>query len=245
MSGTPPSAREPERMTTAHSPTALPEAIARFVRFPSPRLLVLQLAVLIPIRLWIGQFGVSDAWMVLGLALYWPVQEWALHAWLLHMRPFTVFGYRVDPMAARYHRKHHKQPWVLETCFLPPRAIITLIPVNLGLFWLIAPDWGAAITGAAAMGLAATIYEWLHYLTHTRVKPSGRFYRSVQRNHRLHHFRNERYWHSFTAPWIDRLFGTGPHPGSVKRSETCHTLGIEENDARAQREHLSGGASSS
>jgi hypothetical protein len=65
---------------------------------------------------------------------------------------------------------------------------------------------------------AGLLYEWLHYVVHTRWVPPaglvGNWLRAVRRHHMLHHMRNEDYWLSFSAPAVDALFGTLPARGS-------------------------------
>lgn len=51
---------------------------------------------------------------------------------------------------------------------------------------------------------AGLMYEWLHYIVHTRWVPPpgwrGKWLREVRRHHMLHHMRNENFWLSFSAP---------------------------------------------
>jgi hypothetical protein len=55
---------------------------------------------------------------------------------------------------------------------------------------------------------AGLLYEWLHYIVHTRWTPPagwrGKWLREVRRHHMLHHMRNEHYWLSFSAPQGER-----------------------------------------
>jgi hypothetical protein len=68
-------------------------------------------------------------------------------------------------------------------------------------------------------------YEWTHYLVHSDYRPRSRWYRSVWRNHRLHHYKNEHYWFTVTsAGTADRLFGTYPDPTTVEKSATAKNL---------------------
>jgi hypothetical protein len=184
-----------------------------FFRFPTPRLLLGYALALGAVRaslaaLGYGALGLGDALVALGVAIYWPLQEWTLHAWLLHLRPRTLFGVRIDPIFARYHRYHHEHPWVLERTFLPTRVLIPLLPVNVLVWWLAAPTLGVALTGMAAMAVAALVYEWTHYLTHTPYRPRSAYYARVHKNHMLHHFRDDQAWFAFTAPWLDRVLRT-------------------------------------
>jgi hypothetical protein len=52
--------------------------------------------------------------------------------------------------------------------------------------------------------LPGLMYEWLHYIVHTRWTPPagwrGKWLREVRRHHMLHHMRNEGFWLSFSAP---------------------------------------------
>ena len=74
----------------------------------------------------------------------------------------------------------------------------------------------------AVLGLA---YEWTHYLVHTDYKPRSAAYRAVWRNHRLHHFKNERYWFTVTsAGTADRVLGTYPDLATVPTSPTAKNL---------------------
>jgi hypothetical protein len=67
-------------------------------------------------------------------------------------------------------------------------------------------------------------YEWIHFLIHTAHKPRSRYYRAIWRNHRLHHFKNEHYWHGITNTISDTVLGTNPDQKAVKRSPTARAL---------------------
>jgi hypothetical protein len=217
-SGAPRKASELSRVRT------LGQAAALFFRHPSPRLLTLHLLILLVLRAGYGDLGLADLLVVLAVALYWPVQEWVLHIHLLHLRPFRVGGRTVDPLPGRMHRAHHREPWNLAFVFLPLRVLRPLIPINALVWWLAMPELGMALTGMTAMAAAAVAYEWVHYLTHTPYRPRSGYYRAIWRLHRLHHFKNERYWHGFTVPFIDSLLGTNPDPRTVEVSPTCRDL---------------------
>jgi sterol desaturase/sphingolipid hydroxylase (fatty acid hydroxylase superfamily) len=68
------------------------------------------------------------------------------------------------------------------------------------------------------------IYEWTHFLIHTAYRPRSRYYRSIRRGHRLHHFKNEHYWHGITNTVSDRVLGTAPDQRAVPKSATARTL---------------------
>lgn len=196
-----------------------------FLGFPTPRILALQLAVLVPVRLWLGAWTWLDVALVLAVTVYWPLQEWLLHRFLLHLKPFQLGQWRYDNGAARVHRAHHLEPWKLGQIFLPWKLLWLLVALNVSVWHLVLPH-PQAVTLAMAAGLAALLYEWTHFLTHTPYVPQGSYFRRIRKLHNLHHFKNEHYWFGFTFPWIDTLLGTAPDPGTVAKSDTVRTLGV-------------------
>lgn len=207
---------------------SLSGALWHFFHYPSPLIIGAQALVAFALRLRLPEFSAGDLGIPLAIAIYWPLQEWFVHVRILHLRPRQWRGKPFDPMVARIHRFHHRHPWRLDTVFLPWYVPAALAPVQWWFWFAVTPTDALAYTGITAFSLAALLYEWNHYLTHTPYQPRGRYYKAVQRNHRNHHFRNERRWHSFTAPILDEWFGTGGDPAQVPRSETCMTLGVDE-----------------
>jgi hypothetical protein len=191
-------------------------AVRLFFRFPTPRILAAKLAAVVALRAWVGGIGWADAAIVAGVAVYWPLQEWLLHSKLLHLRPRTLLGVQIDPVFARYHRYHHRHPWVLERTFLPTRVLVPLLPLNVALWWIVTPSWGLALTGMGALTTAAALYEWTHYLTHTPYRPRSGYYRRIHKNHMLHHFKDEQAFFAFTVPAMDALLGTNVPSDSAR-----------------------------
>lgn len=213
-----------ERPDRPESIKTLRRAAAIFFRFPSPRFLLIHLLALLGLRLAVGNFSLWDLAVVGLVSVYWPFQEWLLHVKILHSRPFQLMGRTIDLLPARLHREHHRDPWYLPHIFLPLRVVAGLAPFSALLWWLAMPNLGLALTGMAALGAAALLYEWVHYLTHTHYRPRGAYYRKIWKGHRLHHFKNEKYWHAFTVPLVDNMMGTAPDPREVETSETCRDL---------------------
>jgi hypothetical protein len=56
--------------------------------------------------------------------------------------------------------------------------------------------------------------------------PKTRWYRTIWRNHRLHHFKHEGYWMGVSSNLGDRLLGTNPDQRTVAKSATARTLGV-------------------
>lgn len=210
------------------------QAWAVFISHTSPRLLALNVVALVSLRVRLFEYegwAGASAWELVAIGLIclvlWPVQEWVLHQYVLHLRPRVLLGRRIDPYFAQRHRAHHREPRVIETTLLPPRTILALLGPNIALWWWLMPTPALALTSMAAYAGSALAYEWIHYLSHTSVPPRTKWFARVRRNHRYHHYKNERYWHAFTLPLVDSLFGTNPDPKSVETSETARTLGVD------------------
>lgn len=202
-------------------------ALRAWSRFASPRIIALFILSALALRLSLGNWHWADgALMFLGLAL-WPFLEWFLHKYLLHIKPFRVLGFKVDPGFSRAHRAHHRQPWRPELIVLPPLIPLLQAPALLAFAWWLAPDTALTLSALIGVGIASLNYEWTHFMVHTRIRPKNRYYQGLFRSHRLHHFRNENYWYGFTLTSVDRMLGTGPSPGSTERSEHCHDLGVD------------------
>jgi hypothetical protein len=210
------------------SPRTLADARSYFIRMPSVQLIIAAITVPLVLRVLHGGWGLWDVAVVALMGLYWPVQEWVLHQYMLHLKPFKLLGFTVDPIFAKTHRLHHRDPWHLPFVFLPVELLLLAIPVTVTLWFLLLPGHGLALTGIVAFNTMGLLYEWTHYLTHTRYIPKGETYRRIWKNHRLHHCKNENYWFGFTLPQVDALFGTEPEASAVATSGTCRTLGVEE-----------------
>ena len=200
-------------------------AMRLFFSHRSPWLLILILAALLISRFFDSTpLSSSECLIALSASLYWPFQEWWMHRWLLHLKPYQLFGRRIEPSFARLHRLHHEDPKDIPLSFLPTSTIFGALVGFSGLvYWLsgslaLTLSWMSAATGSTLL------YEWVHFLTHTDYRPRGRYYRAIWKLHRWHHYKNEAYWFSFTVPWIDRLFGTGPDPKEVPKSPTVQKL---------------------
>jgi hypothetical protein len=212
----------------------LGEARWRFLRKRSPWVIATAIVAVGALRIGLGEPSWRDAVAVVAMLALYPFGEWAIHVYLLHMRPFRLRGRSIDPPAARSHREHHSRPNDLGLILLEPKELAQLlllaVPVELALGALAVGlvfgpvPFGALVSGALAAYVAIGVYEWTHFLIHTAYRPRSRYYRSVWRNHRLHHFKNEHYWHGITNTLSDRALGTFPDQRSVPRSPTARTL---------------------
>ena len=205
-----------------------------FLRFPSPRTIVAVTVVVLAARVALGGWDWRDAVVAGGLLAIYPFGEWAIHVYLLHLKPFRFRGRKVEIVPAKEHRWHHEHPHLLHTVLLGGKDVLGLLGlavplVALVLAGLVALFGGgfslpAVLTAMIAGGVLVFIYEWTHFLIHTSHRPKTALYRAVWRTHRLHHFKSERYWHGITSTLADRAFGTNPDHKDVPRSPTARTL---------------------
>jgi len=199
-----------------------------FIRYSSPALLILLTTTALVVRLALGHFTFWDLVLPAAIIAVQPFVEWLIHTFILHFKPRTILGLKVDLHAARLHRAHHRTPWQLGLIFIPKlTGVIGLAIAAVG-WYLVAPTpylFATAMCSTLAVTLA---YEWIHYLTHTNYLPKTEFYRKRWRYHRLHHFKNENYWLGVTSNLGDRVLGTFPKdPKKVEKSKTTRTLGVD------------------
>ncbi|MEA2314658.1 MAG: hypothetical protein QOI03_1350 [Solirubrobacteraceae bacterium] len=214
-------------------PATLGECLRAFARCPSPPVLFGAVALALAARLAQGAWSWRDAVMALGLVAITPFVEWAIHVYLLHAPPVTVLGRRVEMLTAREHRAHHEAPAVLDGVLLPVYGVVVFLSMialaNWALSFAIAlvlggPRLAWASTGVLVSFTILATYEWTHFLIHAPYKPRGRYFKAIWRNHRLHHYKNERYWFGVTSTVGDRVIGTRPDGRAVERSATARSL---------------------
>jgi|SRR5690242_13515482 fatty acid hydroxylase family protein len=216
----------------------LGQAWGEFLGKRSPKLIAVAIAVTLAVRVIVGG-GLTwrDAVAAAALIVIYPFGEWAIHVYLLHLKPFRFRGERVELATAKAHREHHEQPNDLYMILLAPSEAMALMFLAVPLTPLLAGlviaaaggsvPYGALLTGVLTGQVLVAIYEWTHFLIHTAYRPRSRYYRSIWRNHRLHHFKNEHFWHGITNTIGDRALGTYPDQSEVRRSNTARTLAAD------------------
>ncbi|WP_018502163.1 sterol desaturase family protein [Parafrankia discariae] len=196
----------------------LPQALRRFVAHPRPPVLLGCVGAVGVARAVRGPLRRRDVVTAAACLAAQPFVEWAVHRGLLHARPGGRLGSVGYQLAGYGHEQHHRDPANLDTMFLRPREVTAGGALAVGLAALGPPALG---TAAVCAGLGALAYDWTHFLVHTAVRPSSRFYRRVWRGHRLHHYRNERYWLGVTSPVADLVLRTAPARDDVPVSPTA------------------------
>ncbi|MDX1622173.1 MAG: sterol desaturase family protein, partial [Nitriliruptorales bacterium] len=175
-------------------------------------------------RLLVGNFRPIDA-IVAGIMLVaQPFAEWVLHVTMLHMRPRKILGRMVDPLFARKHREHHADPRDTELVFIPVPVLVQLLAIALAVTFFAFSTLATGLTFLVMLSVLGFVYEWMHYLIHSDYRPKTAVYRTLWKNHRLHHYKNENYWMSISNTVPDTLFGTNPDPSEVETSPTATNL---------------------
>ena len=194
--------------------------------FGGPRLIASFLVGALAVRVLLGEWTVGDvivAAVILGLE---PLTEWVIHVVLLHFKPRTVAGRRVDLYVAQKHRAHHADPKDRELVLVPVRVLVPALLVASVAYPLLLPTARLGVTACVVSFAMLLTYEWTHHLIHSPYRPKGRYYRYVWRAHRLHHFRNEHYWFGVTIHLADHALRTFPDKDAVPLSPTARTLGV-------------------
>jgi len=210
---------------TARRGLSLGDAAAEFWRHPTPWMLAVGLVAAISARAVVGDWGIGDALLPFAMLGLFPFLEWLIHVFILHWRPRRVAGVVLDSQLARKHREHHVEPRDVELVFIPYQSLAVVMVAVTGLALWAFPRTGMGLTFLVMILSLGLVYEWTHYLIHSDYKPKNRLYRSIWRDHRLHHYKNERYWFGVTTSGTsDRVLGTYPEASAVSSSPTAKNL---------------------
>jgi uncharacterized membrane protein YkgB len=224
---------ESVRSSRGDGPATLGDCAREFLRQPSPPYLIGAVLLVLGLRLAQGAWSWRDAVMAAGLVAITPFVEWAIHVYLLHSPPIKLGGRRVEMLTAREHRAHHEAPGVLNGVLLPVYGVLVFLGMIVLVNWLLSfafelalggPRLAYATTAVLVSFAILASYEWTHFLIHAPYKPRRRYFKAIWRNHRLHHFKNERYWFGVTSTLGDRVIGTLPDQRAVPRSATARSL---------------------
>jgi len=193
----------------------------------SPKIILFAILAALALRLVLGDFTYWDAVALVAMIAVYPFGEWAIHVYLLHAKPVRLRGRRVELPSSKAHREHHERPNYLGLILLAPieaaALLLLAVPAVLAVFSTFMPV-PALVTAAFAGYVLIGIYEWTHFLIHTAYRPRSATYKAIWRNHRLHHFKNEHYWHGITNTVADHVLHTAPDQKDVPRSRTARTL---------------------
>src|SRR5579864_8400105 len=199
-----------------------------FARYGSPRIMAVAALVTLGIRIPMGHWSLGDMAVAGGILAVEPFVEWLIHVNLLHFKPRQMFGRRVDPLFAKRHRMHHRDPRNIPLVFVPLPVLAGFLVVLFAIAWFAFPTRYLSVTAFATFTWFFFGYEWSHYLIHSPYVPRTPIFRAVWRAHILHHYKNEKYWFGVTSPIADHVLRTHPAKESVESSPTARTLGVDD-----------------
>ncbi|MGH7687880.1 MAG: sterol desaturase family protein [Candidatus Dormibacteria bacterium] len=224
-------------MTTAAVPgaDAVPQSTASlagagrvFAGYGSPRVMALIGAATLVARIAVGRWSYGDIAVAGGILVVEPFLEWLIHVYGLHAKPTTVFGRRLDPLYARRHRMHHRDPRNVPLIFVPLPVLFGFLTALGAIAYFAFPPLELKLTAYATMTTFLLGYEWTHFLIHSHHVPRSAIFRAIWRNHILHHYKNEQFWFGVTNPIADYALRTHPAKDAVPASPTARTLGVDD-----------------
>ena len=195
-------------------PSTWPQALHRFFLGEiGPPLVVVLIAGFIYTRLQLP-IPISLAPELLVFAssvVFWCFQEYAFHRILLHS-PFDWIGKSI-------HQTHHDKDYFHISIDPPVLLVGWLFTAHFILKSML--PWHICLSATIGYAFAGFIYEWSHYIVHTKVKVPrkqssviGSFfsnlYNQMRDNHVRHHLVNDQYWYSFSVTAMDDMFNTNP-----------------------------------
>ena len=180
-------------------------------------------------------FSITELAIFASSIVLWWVQEYFFHRVLLHS-PFNWIGKSI-------HASHHDKTYFHISIDPPALLLGWLFTAHFLIKAAILPSpqqYHLCLIATIGYSLAGLIYEWSHYIVHTKVKPNiipktspsyqnlswvqrtiiqpiMRSYAKMRDNHIRHHLIDDQYWYAFSFVEMDDLFGTNPNVGDVKR----------------------------
>lgn len=207
-------------------PSTWSHALQRFfIREPGPPLVVLSISGFIFARIQSPvPFSIAEVSILASSILVWWVQEYFFHRILLHS-PFQWIGKSI-------HQTHHEKNY-FHISIDPPALLLGWLFTAHFMLRSVLP-WHYCLSATVGYALAGLVYEWSHYIVHTKVRPppvatSGttpsffltetlsRLFSQMRDNHMRHHLVDDRYWYAFSVPAMDDLFQTNPNVKEVRR----------------------------
>jgi hypothetical protein len=227
--------------TTELVPTTWSQALQRFFLGDiGPPLVVLTISGFIFTRYQLLStipFSITELAMFTLSIITWWVQEYIFHRYLLHS-PFNWIGKSI-------HGTHHDKDY-FHISIDPPALLLGWIFAAHFIISILLPQRNLCLSATIGYSLAGLVYEWSHYIVHTKVKPRiissspteeqqqkqqpqqsllermviqplMKGYAKMRDNHIRHHRIDSRYWYAFSVTEMDDIFGTNPNVRDVKR----------------------------
>lgn len=218
----------PQSDAVPRSTATLAQAARVFAGYGSPRIMAVVAVATLTARIVVGRWSYGDIAVAGGILIVEPFLEWLIHVYGLHAKPATVFGRKLDPLYARRHRMHHRDPRNVPLIFVPLPVLAGFVVALGAIAYFAFPPLELKLTAYATMTTFLLGYEWTHFLIHSQHVPRSAIFRAIWRNHILHHYKNEQYWFGVTNPLADYALRTNPAKEAVPSSPTARTLGVDD-----------------
>ncbi|MCB9234646.1 MAG: sterol desaturase family protein [Bacteroidia bacterium] len=160
--------------------------------------------------------------VVAGL-LSWTLFEYAIHRWLFHWHPKAKWGARLHFIV---HGVHHDYPNDTHRLVMPPAVSIGLSLIFFTAFYLVfGPVWSHPVF--VGFGLGYLFYDMTHYAVHN-LKFNNKYFKTVQKHHMYHHYKNPNAGFGFTSKFWDWVFRTRQsdvakrETKALKQTESAH-----------------------
>lgn len=223
-----PDAAQPAAPKTTKKEREQAPSLGQSVRFffskPGPKIVAAAWLTTLIARVFVGQWSPWELAILGGVLAFWPFQEWLIHVFILHFKPRRLGSLHIDPFVANKHRRHHADPWDIDLSFTPLRGVFLVIALNAALWFGLMPSANLALAGMLTYLSFGLLYEWTHFLVHTRYRPKSRLYKHIWKHHRLHHCKNENYWYGVSMTLGDYVLRTAPDQREVETSPTCKSV---------------------
>lgn len=212
-------------------PSTWSQALRRFfIGDVGPPLVVLSISGFIYSRLQLSiPFSIAEGAIFSSTVLFWWIQEYFFHRVLLHS-PFDWLGKSI-------HEGHHEKDYFHVSIDPPALLLGWLFTAHLLLKTML--PWHYCLSATIGYAMAGLVYEWSHYIVHTKVKPPSQImdakesnignpvvsalsalFSQMRNNHIRHHLVDDRYWYAFSVPAMDDLFRTNPEVKDVRSSNS-------------------------
>mmetsp|Transcript_8880 Transcript_8880/g.18942 ORF Transcript_8880/g.18942 Transcript_8880/m.18942 type:complete len:369 (-) Transcript_8880:229-1335(-) len=212
-------------------PTTWKQALTRFfLQEPGPPLVILSILYFIIARITTHSPLTPTDTAIFSLSIFfWTLQEYFLHKFVLHSK-FHWIGKEI-------HRTRHNKPYFHVSIDPPALLLGWLFTVHI-LLRMVLP-WNLCLTATVGYATAGLVYEWSHYIVHTKVrapfhsssgsdasercaistfqKSIANLFLQMRDNHMRHHLVDDEFWFAFSLPVMDDVFGSNPDVREVKK----------------------------
>ncbi len=136
-------------------------------------------------------------------SFFWSFAEYVLHRYVFHFELPGKLGAKIHFLI---HGVHHDYPNDSRRLVMPPLVSIPLAFLFYQLFSLLLPSYWSNIFFAGFI-LGYIIYDMMHYAIH-HSKINNKYWRTIQKNHMNHHFKNPKLGYGVSSDLWDRIIGT-------------------------------------